>query len=224
MVVCFDRRLLLLLWRILTSPAEWDCSPCLPSLRTISGRWLKLQKCLHLLSRRLLCLATHRTFFVVWEVSNRIRKRKRSATSQEFTQSSMRSSQWLELQIERNWSIELLFRFAHGVGKSAGTAVAYFGQTCTYSTRHHLMSCLMWSDKQGMLENDRLLHKQKALLWVHRAIIFVYDNYQRGLKLQHQWGEYSSAFFAPTNAATKSVSSKTWHMTLCLLTLLNMVK
>ena len=37
------------------------------------------------------------------------------------------------------------------------------------------------------------------------AVVFAYDNYQRGLTLQHQCGKYSSAFFKGTNQCAHKV-------------------
>ena len=38
-----------------------------------------------------------------------------------------------------------------------------------------------------------------------RAIIFTYDDYQRGMGLQHQQGEHSSAFFKGTHQCCHQV-------------------
>ena len=46
---------------------------------------------------------------------------------------------------------------------------------------------------EGRAEGDSLLDKQMGLLSGEKAVILAYDNYQRGLTLQHQRGEHSSS-------------------------------
>ena len=78
-------------------------------------------------------------------------------------------------------------------------AFAYFGPSVSYTTRHHVMSQLMGSDKESIAKKNTLVDKQPKLLSVQRAVTFCYGNYQRGLKLFHQRGKHSSAYFKGTH-------------------------
>ena len=68
-----------------------------------------------------------------------------------------------------------------------------------------MMSRIMGNDKKGIADNNILLHKQKRLLRPLGAVIFAYDNYQRGLSLQHQRGAHSTAFFRGTHQCCHKV-------------------
>ena len=60
----------------------------------------------------------------------------------------------------KHWAfIQSISNFTRGVGKSAECAFAYFGYTLAYYTHHRIMTCLMGTDKQGVHENNTLLHK-----------------------------------------------------------------
>ena len=68
-----------------------------------------------------------------------------------------------------------------------------------------MMARVMGNNKEGITENSTLLHKQKRLLNPHSAVIFAYDNYQRGLGLQYRRGEHSTAFFKGTHQCCHKV-------------------
>ena len=95
--------------------------------------------------------------------------------------------------------IQNVANFVRGVGRSAESAFSYFGPTVLYTICNRMMARLMGSDKKGVRENDTLVDKQTRQLGVEPAIIFCYDNCQRGSKLLHQRGEHSSAFFKGTH-------------------------
>ena len=61
------------------------------------------------------------------------------------------------------------------------------------------MAQLTGNDKEGRAKKNTPVDKQKRLLRPLTAIIFVYDNYQPGLRLQYQRGEHSTAFFKGTH-------------------------
>ena len=86
-------------------------------------------------------------------------------------------------KVLKHWAfIRSISNYSRGVARAAETAFAYFGHTLSPSGRQTVMNRLMGNDKQGMLENDTLHHKQSLLLRVQKAIILCYDNYQRGME------------------------------------------
>ena len=61
---------------------------------------------------------------------------------------------------------------------------------------------MTWNNKVGKATNNCLRRRQGCLFASCRALIFTYDNYQRGLLIKHQRGSHSSAFFKGTHQVT----------------------
>jgi hypothetical protein len=68
------------------------------------------------------------------------------------------------------------------------------------------MAKLTGGDACGTSTNNTLAQKQTRMMSAQPAIIFVYDNYQREMKLQHQRGSHSSAFFKGTHQCANKVN------------------
>ena len=96
--------------------------------------------------------------------------------------------------------------FARGVGNKAESAFAYFGNTLSVSGRKKVMAKLMGNDAEGRATKNTLADKQRRIMRIQAAIVFAYDNYQRGMKLQHQRGAHSSAFFKGTHQCAHKVN------------------
>ena len=95
--------------------------------------------------------------------------------------------------------------FARGVGRHAESAFSYFGHTLSPSARHQLFNKLTGNSKQSGSDNNSLREKQSRLFRTCAALIFTYDNYQRGMTLQEQRGKHSSAFFKGTHQCAHKV-------------------
>ena len=105
-----------------------------------------------------------------------------------------------------HWAfINSVTNFSRGVSRSIERAQSYYGYTVLVTTRHRMMARIIGNDKKGIAEDNTLIQKQKRLLRPLVAVIFAYDNYQRGLSLQHQRGEHSTAFFKGTHQCCHKV-------------------
>jgi len=118
----------------------------------------------------------------------------KSKTSEVFFQflSMIRQSNCTTLN---HWAIiQNISNFAQGVDKTADSAFPFFGQTTSNTTCTRLFNTMTGNDKDGRAKKSTLWEKQHALFWTCAALIFTYDNYQRGVTLQEQHGKHSSAF------------------------------
>ena len=102
--------------------------------------------------------------------------------------------------------ISSVANFARGVTNKAESAFAYFGNTLSISGRKRIMAKLTGDDAEGRVTKNTLADKQRRVMRVQAAIVFAYDNYQRGMKLQHQRGAHSSAFFKGTHQCAHKVN------------------
>jgi hypothetical protein len=68
------------------------------------------------------------------------------------------------------------------------------------------MAKLTGGDACGRATNNTLAQKQTRMMSAQPAIILAYNNYQRGMKLQHQRGSHSSAFFKGTHQCAHKVN------------------
>ena len=102
--------------------------------------------------------------------------------------------------------ISSVANFARGVGNKAESAFAFFRNTLSISGRKRIMVKLTGDDAEGRATNNTLAEKQRRIMRAQAAIIFAYDNYQRGMKLQHQRGSHSSAFFKGTHQCAHKVN------------------
>ena len=96
--------------------------------------------------------------------------------------------------------------FARGVGNKAESAFAYFGSTLSVTGRKRIMAKITGDDANGRATNNTLTQKQSRIMRAQTAIVIAYDNYQRGMKLQHQRGSHSSAFFKGTHQCAHKVN------------------
>ena len=94
---------------------------------------------------------------------------------------------------------------ARGVGRSAETAFAFFGNTVTGMTRVRLFGKITGNNKAGKASRNTMAHKLMRLFRSEQALVLCYDNFQRGLTLQHQRGKHSSAFFNGTHQCAHKV-------------------
>ena len=101
--------------------------------------------------------------------------------------------------------INSVTNFSRRVSRTVESNHAYFGHTVSVPTRHRMMARIIGNDKKGLAENNTLVQKQMRLLRPLRAIIFAYDNFQRGMGLQHQQGDHSSAFSKGTHQCCHKV-------------------
>jgi len=101
--------------------------------------------------------------------------------------------------------IQNVTNFARGVGKSAEKAISYFGNSVSNTTRLSVFGNLTGNSKKGRETNNTLKDKQTRALRVQNALILFYDNYQKGLQLQHQHGTHSSTFFKGTHQCAHTV-------------------
>ena len=109
-------------------------------------------------------------------------------------------------RVLKHWAfIHSTANYARGVGRAAEAAFAYFGHTLSPSGRQSVMNRLMGNDSQGVREDDTLKHKQSKLFRACTALIICYDNYQRGIKLQHQRGQHTGSYFKGTHQCAHSV-------------------
>ena len=76
--------------------------------------------------------------------------------------------------------------FARGVGRAVESAFAYFGGCLCDRARRQTFARIMGDDAKGRATNNTWLRKIMRRLCRHRALILCYDNYQRGVTLQHQ--------------------------------------
>ena len=107
----------------------------------------------------------------------------------------------------KHWAfIHSVENYARGVVRSAETSFAYFGHTLSPSARQVVMSELMGSDKNSVAKGNTLQHKQSRLLLNCKALVVCYDNYQRGIKLQHQRWTHSSSYFIGTHQCGHKVT------------------
>ena len=88
---------------------------------------------------------------------------------------------------------------ARGVGRAAETAFAYFGTSLSQGARHRLFTKITGNNKDGVASNNTQKDKWTRLFRGCRTLTLCYDNYQRGLTLQHQRGKHSSAFWKGTH-------------------------
>ena len=88
---------------------------------------------------------------------------------------------------------------ARGLGRSAETAFAYFGNCVSGMTRIRIFGNLTGNNKAGKASRNTMTHKLMRLFKTETSLIICYDNFQRGLTLQHQRGKHSSAFFNGTH-------------------------
>ena len=106
----------------------------------------------------------------------------------------------------KHWAmIQNVTNFARGVGRSAEKAISYFGNLVSSTTRLSVFGNLTGNLKMGRATNNTLKHKQTRALRVQNALILCYDNYQKGLQLQHQRGTHSSSFFRGTHQCAHTV-------------------
>ena len=96
---------------------------------------------------------------------------------------------------------------ARGVGRAAESAFAYFGSTVSATSRRRLFAKITGNNPLGQAARNTLAHKQRKLFSKEPALVLTYDNYQRGLTLQHQRGEHSSAFFKGTHQCAHQMTS-----------------
>ena len=90
----------------------------------------------------------------------------------------------------KHWAlIQSIANFGWGVGTTAADAFCYFGATVSTSTRYRILRDL----------TKDLLTAQKTLLRPCTAVVFVYDNYQKGQQLKFQRGGHSSSFLKGTH-------------------------
>ena len=68
------------------------------------------------------------------------------------------------------------------------------------------MAKITGEDAEGRATNNTLAQKQSQIMRAQAAIVFAYDNYQRKMKLQHQRGSHSSAFFKGTRHCAHKVN------------------
>ena len=80
-----------------------------------------------------------------------------------------------------------------------------FGHTLSATTRDSLFNKMTGNDKEGAKANNTLRQKQSKLFRGCAALVFAYDNYQRGMTLQEQRGKHSSAFFKGTHQCAHKV-------------------
>ena len=102
--------------------------------------------------------------------------------------------------------ISSVANFARGVGNKAESAFAYFGSTLSVTGRKRIMAKITGDDANGRATNNTLTQKQSRIMRAQTAIVIAYDNYQRGMKLQHQRGSHSSAFFKGTHQCAHKVN------------------
>ena len=95
--------------------------------------------------------------------------------------------------------------FSHGFGRMAESTYAYFGQALSNATRRRLWAKITGSNKEGIATHISLRERQCRLFKSCTALIFAFNNYQRGLHLQHQRGEHTSAFFKGTHQCAHKV-------------------
>ena len=99
-----------------------------------------------------------------------------------------------------DWAlISNLSSMARGVGRAAETAFAYFGTSLSQAARHTLFSKITGNNKDDIASNSTQKAKWTRLFHGCRALTLAFDNYQRGVTLQHQRGKYSSAFWKGTH-------------------------
>ena len=75
---------------------------------------------------------------------------------------------------------------ARGVGRAAESAFSYFGPTLSNGARRLLFHKVTGNNKEGRATNNTLKHKWTRLFATCRALTLTFDNYQRGVTLQHQ--------------------------------------
>ena len=102
--------------------------------------------------------------------------------------------------------ISSVANFSRGVRNNAESAFAFFGNSLSVSGRKSIMAKITGDDAEGRATNNTLPQKQSRIMRAQAAIIFAYDNYQRGMKLQHQRGSHSSAFFKGTHQCAHKVN------------------
>ena len=95
--------------------------------------------------------------------------------------------------------VQNVTNYARGVGRSVEMAIAYHGQTVSNATRRGRFAHFTGNDNEGRASGNTLKDKQSRLLRTCRAVMLCYDNYQKGVTLQHQRGGHSSAFFKGTH-------------------------
>ena len=99
-----------------------------------------------------------------------------------------------------HWAMMMnIANYARGVGRTAEASMSYFGSTLSDSTRRRLFTKLAGAAAALRKAQGRLFRSCRALL-------FAYDNYQRGVTLQHQRGEHSSAYFKGTHQVAHKVN------------------
>jgi len=101
--------------------------------------------------------------------------------------------------------IQNLTNFARGVGRSAESAISYVGNTIPSTARLSIFGKLTGNSKAGRATNNTLKHEQTRVLCLQKAIILCYDNYQKGIQLQHQRRTHSSSFFKGTHQCAHAV-------------------
>ena len=101
--------------------------------------------------------------------------------------------------------IQNVSSFARGVGRKAESACAFFGQLLASATRVTKFNKMCDNDKASRAEGKSLRKHQGRMFGRHRAIVKAYDNYQKGLTLQHQRSQHSSAFFKGTHECAHKV-------------------
>ena len=78
--------------------------------------------------------------------------------------------------------ISSVANFARGVGNKAELAFAFFGNTLSVLGRKRIMAKITGEDAEGRATNNTLAQKQSQIMRAQAAIVFAYDNYQRGTK------------------------------------------
>ena len=105
-----------------------------------------------------------------------------------------------------HWAmIQNITLFARGVGRAAESAVSYFGIALSNTSRRRLFDKISGNDKEGQAQKKTLRDRRCCMFRTCAALIFAYDNYQKGLSLQHQRGKHSSAFFKGTHECAHKV-------------------
>ena len=141
----------------------------------------------------------------VWKVFSDLRGvRKGEEREKERTDNKMRSVLFSILTFIRRtnprhltyWAaIQSIANFGWGVGRTAADAGCYFGSTISSSTRELILAELVKDLKE----------RQLALFVPCVALIYTYDNYQRGQQLKFQRGSHASNFIKGTHEVAHKV-------------------
>ena len=116
----------------------------------------------------------------------------------------------------KHWAvIQSVSNFACGATKSAKTVFAYFGPNLAYTTQHHVMARLMWSDLEYIM--IRSMSSLAAMSMPSSDSSHLATSEQKLTKTNVLPLGFSFKYFTSDGNASRLMRASTWKLTLIYL-------